>query len=517
MDICVFGAEKKGDKIVIYGRDRNGKKTVKEVDFNDYYYASPTSNKSRAYLKKHGKPVRKTLLGKEVEVYKVSSKIEVDDAERYCKEIPAPRKFILDNKIEPMHKNGKPMELKILAVDIEMYTPDMNLTSNKNPIIMVGLASENLRKVITWKNVNLEYVEVVKSEKEMLERFSEIVKEVDPDVIVGYNSDSFDFTHIKERARILKAKVDFSWDGRGIITKHKGAFVLGPVHVDLYQFIRNILSSNLKTDVYTLNAVCNELIGVGKKDMSAERMIEIWGSDENIDRIAEYNINDAEITYKLAKKILPIMMELVKLTSLPLFNVSRATYSTLVEELIIKEVWDKEVIPRKVFGSVVEDRYEKTYEGAFVYEPAPGVYENVAVFDFRSLYPSIIVTHNICPSTIGCKKNCYESPIGTKFRKRPEGFIPCILKRLIEERAEIKDRIKKEKDTTLESKQYALKILANSFYGYLGYPKSRWYSIECAKSITAWGRKYIQETLELISENGYKVLYADTDSAMFIH
>jgi len=197
MDICVFGAEKKGDKIVIYGRDRNGKKTVKEVDFNDYYYASPTSNKSRAYLKKHGKPVRKTLLGKEVEVYKVSSKIEVDDAERYCKEIPAPRKFILDNKIEPMHKNGKPMELKILAVDIEMYTPDMNLTSNKNPIIMVGLASENLRKVITWKNVNLEYVEVVKSEKEMLERFSEIVKEVDPDVIVGYNSDSFDFTHIK--------------------------------------------------------------------------------------------------------------------------------------------------------------------------------------------------------------------------------------------------------------------------------------------------------------------------------
>ena len=162
-----------------------------------------------------------------------------------------------------------------------------------------------------------------------------------------------------------------------------------------------------------------------------------------------------------------------------------------------------------------------TYKGGFVYEPQPGLHKELVVFDYRSLYPTIIGSHNISPGTLNCE--CCEGTAKTAplegedywFCTKKKGFIPTLIEDLITRRMRIKEIIKKgqeEKHAMLDARQNSLKLSANSFYGYLGFFGARWYSIECAKATTAWGRFYIQDVIQKAQDNGFKVLYSDTDS-----
>ncbi|MCD6371322.1 MAG: DNA polymerase, partial [Candidatus Aenigmarchaeota archaeon] len=137
-----------------------------------------------------------------------------------------------------------------------------------------------------------------------------------------------------------------------------------------------------------------------------------------------------------------------------------------------------------------------------------------------------IISHNICPTTINCeccKNDGYISPeINGKryvFCKKRRGFVSSVLEDLVFRRLRIKeilrDMDKDDKDyKILSARSYALKTIANSIYGYLGFPRSRWYCIECAASITAWGRYYIKKVIEEAKKNGFEIIYGDTDSIM---
>jgi len=156
-----------------------------------------------------------------------------------------------------------------------------------------------------------------------------------------------------------------------------------------------------------------------------------------------------------------------------------------------------------------------TYQGGFVMEPVPGLYEDVVMLDFRSLYPSIIIAKNISPSMLQEKKGHAIEVNGNTyhFNNEHEAFIPAIIKEIILRRNRIKELLKKQKqDPILEARSYALKILANSAYGMFGFFGARYYSKECAESITAFGRQYIQETIGKAEKKGFKVIYSDTDS-----
>jgi DNA polymerase I len=179
---------------------------------------------------------------------------------------------------------------------------------------------------------------------------------------------------------------------------------------------------------------------------------------------------------------------------------------------------NSQLIPNKPDEEEIARRLSNPVEGAYVKTPEAGIYKNIAVLDFRGLYPSIIVAHNIDPSTIcdDCGEY-YESPVGIKFRKEPMGIAPKLLKFLIEERTEVKKAYKKDPDNkALGARNMALKILANSFYGYLGYARSRWYSRECAGSVTAYGRQYIILVISEAEKSGFKSLYTDTDSVFLL-
>ncbi len=435
-------------------------------------------------------------------------------------------------------------EPKMLAFDIETYSPDKRIVPEQNPILMVGFYGEDgLRKVITWKKfrTDLSYVEFVDGEPELLERFKQVIEDYRPDFLVGYNSDNFDFPYLKIRAEKYKIKLDLGLDMSGIElgrgTKDT-AQITGIVHFDIFKYVSRILGRTLETESYRLDLVAQELLGEGKADVDIGELHNVWdeknenAKPEDLEKYCIYNLQDASLTLRLAKKVLPNIIELVKIIGLTVYDVNRMGSSQIVEWYLIKQASEhNQLVPNKPPYEETKERIESTFTGAFVYEPKPGLYREIAIFDYRSLYPSIICSHNISPGTLDCEccedEGDYVPFDGADsdkkethwFCKKKKGFIPIIIEELIKRRMRIKEMMKSgeaEKNVFLEARQQTLKLMANSFYGYLGFFGARWYSLEAAQSVTAYGRHYIHKVIKGAQKKGFDVLYSDTDS-IFLH
>jgi DNA polymerase Pol2 len=218
------------------------------------------------------------------------------------------------------------------------------------------------------------------------------------------------------------------------------------------------------------------------------------------------------------------MLEFVKIIGLPLWDVNRMTFSQFVEWFIIKQAAVfNEVVLNKPNRHQEVGRMLGRFKGAFVFEPTPGVYDDIVVYDYRSLYPSIMASHNISPGTLNCDccKDTKKVPFEDAeywFCAKKRGFVSKIIEELITRRARIKEMIKKEqkKDPLLAARSEALKVLSNSFYGYLGFAPARWYSFECGQSVTAYARYYVNMAITAAQNDGYTVLYSDTDSVFLM-
>ena len=419
---------------------------------------------------------------------------------------------------------------RILAFDIETYYEPSNksIDSASNPVLMIALYGKDFEWCITWKNFahSNEKIVVVENEAAMLRKFVELVNKFEPDILVGYNSDGFDFPYLAKRASILKVQLSLGLDGGSVVVGGRTvqeAEICGINHVDLFKFVRHVMVRSLKTDVYTLDAVSTEVIGEGKIVVDLDKLHQLWteGSQE-LEKFCEYNIHDCRLTYLLCEKYFPTMNEFVNLIGLPLTSITRMSFSTLVEWYIIrKAVLAGEIILSKPRNTDERKRIGQQVKGAFVFEPTPGMYKNIAVFDYRSLYPSIIASHNISIGTLRCKccKDSGKVPTDRGdfwFCTRQKGFLSSIIEEIINVRASIKAELKKKKDLLLAARSEALKVLANSFYGYLGFAPARWYAFECAESTTAWGRHHIQSVIGEAEKQGFKVIYSDTDSVFLL-
>ena len=191
------------------------------------------------------------------------------------------------------------------------------------------------------------------------------------------------------------------------------------------------------------------------------------------------------------------------------------SFSQLVEWFLIKNaVLRGEIAPNKPSFHEEQVRSEKRFVGAFVFEPTPGLYKNVCVFDYRSLYPSIIASHNISIGSLQCECCATNVPgLPFHFCQKKKGFISAIIEDIISRRARVKVLLKNDKsDPLLRARSEVLKVLANSFYGYLGFAPARWYSFECGEATTAYSRHYVKSVIEKAGKSGLKVIYGDTDS-----
>lgn len=436
----------------------------------------------------------------------------------------------------PKSLNESISDFRILAFDLEVYNPRGLPNSDIDEIIMIGLNSNfGIRKVLSTKtkiNDNDSFVEKFNSEKEMIEEFVKIIKDNQIDIIVGYNSDNFDFPYLNDRAKLYGIDLDLSMDGSSIKFIKRGfadaASFKGLLHIDLYLVMRRYMT----LDRYTLERVYYELFGEEKKDVPGEIIWKYWDSDnEYLDELFDYSLDDVVSTLMISQQTLPLNLELTRIVGQPFFDITRMTTGQQAEWYLVKRAYAiNEIIPNKPSAGDKSRVHDKN-EGGFVKEPEPGLHENLVQFDFRSLYPSIIISKNICPDVLVTdggnpldntddafpdEERYYVCPQHKhKFLKSPKGFIPSVIGDILRERLKIKKQMKKSTNSTekkvLNIQQLAIKRLINTMYGVYGYSRFRWYSFECAQAITAWGREYILYTIETAKKYGFYAIYADTD------
>ena len=472
-----------------------------------------------------------------------------------------------DDSLEILKLNESPKTANtdfqqfMMSFDLEVRNPHGMPNPNEDEIIMIGIDSNvGVRKVISTKGDEFEqdpemyFIEKVDSEKEMIESFIKTVKENNIDIIIGYNSDVFDFPYLKDRAKIWGIDLDLGVDGSSIKFIRRGynnaATFKGLLHVDLYLVMRRYMS----LDRYTLERVYFEFFGEEKIDVPGDRIYEFWDNGgKELKNLFKYSLDDVVSTLKIAQETLPLNLELTRIVGQPFVDVTRMATGQQAEWYLVRKAYEvDEVVPNKPNMTMKNIKERGSNSGGYVKEPEIGLHENLVQFDFKSLYPTLIISKNISPdvlvndnSSYNAKfedfedyETCYDeidsikedemsSAIDDdeeyyispehffKFKKEPQGFIPSALEDILNERFAVKNRMKATDDPILRKgldvQQQALKRLANTMYGVYGFLRFRWYSFECAQSITAWGRQHIKKAMKEAEDYGFKAIYADTD------
>ncbi|MCW1292564.1 MAG: DNA-directed DNA polymerase [Candidatus Parvarchaeota archaeon] len=519
--------EENSPVIEIYIVNEKGKERLLFKGFKPYFYSLslPEINDERI---ENIEKVKKIVNGKEIELYKIYTKIPADVKnlrnyfESYESDILFTRRFLIDKDISSVDllkidhsdyviqkiekiSNQVP-NFKVLAFDIEVFSRSKTPIPSQDPIISISTFYEGEQKVFTWLKNNK--YETLKDESECILKFFEYIKEKDPAILIGYNSDNFDLPYIKKRAEILNLNLPIEIEIKNK-EELKECRVKGFCHIDVYTFIKNIYSKyNLKSEKLTLDEVAYEMLNEKKDQFDWSKAQSLFEDSDLSTQLCDYNLKDSYLTYKIYKEIELHLIEINRLIGLTLFDISRMTSGMIVEYMLMKRAKERNIlIPNKPTKEEVYERINKKFQGAFVYQPSPGIYENVAVVDFRSLYPSIIIANNIDPFTIRKENN------QITFSKDFKGLIPETVEEVFKLRSEAKDQLKKDKENKqLMARVSVLKLIANSFYGYLGYANSRLYSFECGAEVARLGREYILKTISFMESKGFKVVYADTDS-----
>jgi len=461
------------------------------------------------------------------------------------------KQFITIEKMENADEEIGNSELKHMGFDIEVISGKEGLPDSKNdPIAMISLAffpnfnqQENLVLVSKpIKNHNGNTISFT-NETKMLEHFIKIIDTYDPDVLVGYNSNNFDIPYIVDRLRECKLSAAIGrCTNKPMMSRKFGITVknviVGRVITDVYDLIKESSSKGfLKLKRYGLGDVSKELLNEDKIDIAHSEIYTHWNGDTpQMDKLIEYSRKDAELVLKLLlkKDMLSKFIEISKISGVLLQDVLDGGEAVRVENIMLKE-FNKQgyVIPLKPADEVMfkrmDEREASGLKGALVLDPIIGLHTNSIVYlDFKSMYPSIFISYNICPTTLLLQestapdeKEITTTPYGSKFVSKniKPGIMPSIVKYLIAERDKVKKLMKstadEEKIKVLDARQYALKVMANAFYGYTGYTRARFYVLDIANSITSCGRSLIQRTKDIVENNtDFKVVYGDTDSIM---
>jgi len=531
---------------------KNGEKELKKQKFLHYFYLIPKKiEKAKKELeklegvkeiketdKKQGKAL-KIILNRPKEIKKIKEHIEEQElGEPREYNIPYRYRYLIDQEIYPLtyyeietkgeeiKKFGKDEKLKKeipkltkCAFDIETYSKGKP-NPEEDPITLISYKDEDEEEVFYW-------TEEESSEEEIIKKLIRKIKEKDKDIIETYNGTRFDWPYLEKRAEKHGIKLDLGTDGTEMKIRNRGfassAKIFGRMHLDTYKaidFLSGIGSLNLPKN--TLEMIYEEFTGKEKTNLTHRQITEYWKEGgEKLEKLKKYNLEDSIAAYQISEQVIPLYKELTRLIGLPPYDISRQSASNMIEWLISRESYKKDIlIPRRPKNEDIKERHRNPIKGGYVKTPETGLHEDLVVCDYKSLYPTIIISKNIGPLSLckdeKCEKEHYKSPTGQKFHKKGDTLIPEIVKELVRTRDEVKGKIREteneEEKKALEYRSQALKIIANSVFGYLGYPRARWYSRECAEAITSWGRQYIQQTIKKAEEKELNVIYADTDS-----
>ncbi|WMW21513.1 DNA-directed DNA polymerase [Methanolobus mangrovi] len=428
--------------------------------------------------------------------------------------------------------------LKYFSFDIECLPLEGSMpVPESSPVIMISMSFSPAFKghdtiVVVAKKVEGtgDDVECFDSETLMLNRFFEIFQEYDADVISGYNINGFDIPYIADRVTILSGSGDnvrstVGRDGRILSYRKIGnrtmVSIPGRVVVDALPLIRSQYS--LKR--YTLRNVAKELLDREKLDVAPSEMEEYWNdSGEKLLKFIDYARRDSELAMELFLKLqlLDKHIAIAQVSGSLLQEVVDGGQTSMVDNLLLREYGKQDrVIPPKPSDELVamRNRSSEGLKGGEVLDPKRGLLENVVILDYKSLYPTIMMAHNLCYTTVVEQDRpdaeTIKPPSGGEFvpAEVSKGIMPSILESLLQRRVETKKKMKNAASDSeyrvLDATQLALKILLNSFYGYSGYTRARLYSMALANAVTSFGRNNILNTRALINGTISKVILRD--------
>jgi DNA polymerase-2 len=391
-------------------------------------------------------------------------------------------------------------ELSAISIDLET-SPDAS------EIYSVALAGSDVAEVHLVSRAPVPGAQVHADERRLLAAAAERIRELDPDIITGWNVVDFDLRVWTRRSGELQipcrlgriaGSVSFQRDqGFG---RQARAGVPGRMVLDGIALVRDVV----RLEDYRLETVARALLGRGKlidadaPDAAAE-ITRLYRRDP--EALVAYNLEDARLVLDILERegLLDLALERSLLCGMQLDRVGASIAS--FDLLYLPELRRRGVVA----PSVDTQRKTALVKGGALLEPQPGIFSNVAVFDFKSLYPSLIRTFNLDPlAHAGADGNAIEAPNGARFSPE-EGILPQVIERLMASREGAKQRRERHADQ-------AIKIMMNALFGVLGAASCRFFNPDIANAITSFGQQTLRWTREAFEEEGVRVLYGDTDS-----
>lgn len=470
-----------------------------------------------------------------------------------------------------MHKEGevdrfnRKSRMRAVCYDLECAgQPGKFPSATVDPIIQIGVTAWDIGEDESMHGKETKIIFVLGSchpirgvrvvsyatERELLNAFGLFLQTYDPDIITGYNTRGFDNPYLFDRAQLHNA-TELLHSGRHLnrpIQKRENeqksrnygnrkdfeVYFEGRVEYDIMGF----LQKNKKLSSYTLNSVSAKYLGDQKEDLHYSLITPLQkGNSKDRQRIAIYCVKDTLLPKQIADKLQPFpqMIEFARATGVQMRDIEGKGSSMKVMTAVLRAIKGKDMVM-----PYMPNQEKRDYEGANVFTPMPNFYTTpVAVLDFSALYPSIMIAHNICFSTyvppdwrhFFDPEELEACPNGHTYLRRDvrKGVLTEILEDLLRRRNEAKALAKAAKDAgdmvafmVYECRQLAIKVLANSVYGWTGLNTSVYFWF-CADSVTSYGREQIKLTQrvterEFTKAKGYpfdaQVVYGDTDSVM---
>ncbi len=397
-------------------------------------------------------------------------------------------------------------ELSVLSFDIETDMAARRVHS----IGLYGCGAAEVLLAVAPRDDLPDAARAAGSEAAMLRLFARRVRELDPDVLTGWNASDFDVPVLLRRAERLGVAMSLGrGPGRTLRRPGRGrraptqVLVPGRLLLDGPDLVRGAF---VRMERYGLDHVARQVLGEGKTlggDDRGEKIQRLFAAD--LPRFVEYNLTDARLVVEILERLRLVELAVARsrLTGLPPDRVASSVAA--FDFLYLSELHRLGFVAPTVRRT---DERVQAVGGGHVFRPEPGLYRNVLVLDVKSLYPSLIRSFHIDPlgyvAEPGPDDDVVVAPNGAAFR-RQEGVLPRLLGELFPRREEAKA-------AGDEVASYAIKILMNSFFGVLGTPVCRFFNPEIANAITSFGRELLLWSRDRIEAGGRRVLYGDTDS-----
>ena len=422
-------------------------------------------------------------------------------------------------------------DLKLMSFDIEtdFSTDDLFsiafVSDESKRVLMLGMNEAAIDEDPDYDPGHYQHIEYLADETALIKRFLEWVQLIDPDVFIGWNVINFDLRFLQKKCDQLKIPFIMGRENSSIVWRKaqdasERYFLVIPGRVVL-DGIDTLKSATYSFPSFSLEAVGNVFLGRGKlihdpqvsdkqnKEQAHDPLFkakEIRRQfKEDKTSLAAYNLEDCQLVWDIFEKadLVNFAIERARLTGLEMDRIGGSVAA-----------FDNLYLPRLhrkgfVAPNIGDYKGQLSAPGGYVMNSQPGMHNSVLVLDYKSLYPSIIRTFNVDPYARIAALHEPESHTIPGFDGARFSKIEYILPDIIEELWQARDKAKQDKNKALSQ---AIKIIMNSFYGVLGTPGCRIHDSRLTSSITKRSHELIQHTVNLIEDEGYSVIYGDTDS-----